>query len=207
MRWLSRLTIGLRTVFCRRRRERELHAELHFHLDEQIAENVAAGMSPEEARRSAHLALGGITQLKEAVGDQSPWRIVDNAVRDVRFAVRSLRRTPVFVLTAAIVLALGIGANATVFTIVNTVLLRPLPFERADDIVQIRRRTPFGSSGSISMHDYLALTRERDDLSALSILDVFGGRYTLMAGDQAESVIAYHVSAEFFKVLGVAPMR
>jgi putative ABC transport system permease protein len=208
MRWLSRLTIGLRTVFRRRRLERELHAELHFHLDEQIAENVAAGMSPEEARRGAHLALGGITQLKEAVGDQSPWRIVDNAVRDVRFAVRSLRRTPVFVLTAAIVLALGIGANATVFTIVNTVLLRPLPFERADDIVQIRRRTPFGSSGSFSMHDYLALTRERGDLSALAILDVFSaGRYTLMAGDQAESINACHVSAGFFKVLGVTAVR
>jgi predicted permease len=208
MRWLRQLNMRLRALVRRRRLERELDAELHFHLDEQIAENISAGMSPEEARRSARLALGGVTQVKETVGDQLAWRILDSMMRDLRFAVRSLRRTPVFVLTAAIVLGLGIGANATVFTIVNTLLLRPLPFERADDIVQIRRRMPFGSSGSFSMYDYLAFTRGRGDLSALSILDVFSaGRYTLMADDQAESIIACHVGAEFFKVLGVTPVR
>src|SRR5438874_1478070 len=87
-------------------------------------------------------------------------------------------------------------------------VFRRRPLERADDIVQIRRRTPFGTSGSFSMHDYLALTRERGDLSALAILDVFSaGRYTLMAGDQAESINACHVSARFFKVLGVTAVR
>ena len=70
--------------------------------------------------------------------DQDSWRALDGFLRDLRFAVRSLRRTPVFALTAALVLGLGIGANATVFTIVNTLLLRPLPFERADDIVQVQ---------------------------------------------------------------------
>jgi hypothetical protein len=87
MRWLSRLTIGLRAVFRRRRVERELDAELHFHLDEQIAENVAAGMSPEDARRSANLSLGGVTQLKEVVGDQGPWRRRHSARRALRRSV------------------------------------------------------------------------------------------------------------------------
>jgi predicted permease len=129
-------------------------------------------------------------------------------LQDLRFAVRSLRRTPIFALSAAAVLGLGIGANATVFTIVNTLLLRPLPFERADDIVQVRRRTPFGSSVSFPMHDYLAITTQRGALSALAILDVFcAGRYNMMTSDVAEPITGCRVSAEFFHVLGVSPMR
>src|SRR6266516_586496 len=127
--------------------------------------------------------------------------VFDSLLRDLRFAVRSLRRTPVFALTAALVLGLGIGANTTVFTIVNTLLLRPLPFDRAGDIVQVRRRTPSGSSGSLAMHDYIALTTQRGALSALAILDVFSaGRYTLLTADAAETITACRVIAPFFRV-------
>src|SRR5215471_16123598 len=94
-------------------------------------------------------------------------RSLDNVFRDLRFAVRSLRRAPIFALTATIVLALGIGANATVFTMVNALILRPLPFDRADDIIQVRRRTPFGSSASFSMHDFLAVATEPSALRAI----------------------------------------
>src|SRR5207244_12644469 len=125
----------------------------------------ASGLTPAEARRRAALEFGGVTQTKEAIRDRDSWRVLDSVLRDLRFAIRSLRRTPIFALTAAVVLGLGIGANATVFTIVDTVLLRPLPFERADDVVRVRRRTPFGSSGSFPMHDYLALTTQRGALS------------------------------------------
>jgi putative ABC transport system permease protein len=132
----------------------------------------------------------------------------DSFFRDLRFAVRSLRRSPIFALTAALVLGLGIGANTTVFTIVNSLMLQPLPFDRAADIVQVRRRTPSGSSGSFPMHDYLALTTQQGAFSALSILDILcAGRYTLMAGEAAESITACRVSDPFFSVLGVAPVR
>lgn len=132
----------------------------------------------------------------------------DSAFRDLRFAVRSLRRSPVFALTSALVLGLGIGANTTVFTIVNSLMLRPLPFDRADDIVQVRRRTPSGSSGSFPMHDYLALTRQQGAFSALAILDIFcAGRHTLSTGAAAESITACRVSDPFFSVLGVNPVR
>jgi predicted permease len=128
-------------------------------------------------------------------------------IRDLRFALRSLGRAPVFALSAAAVLALGIGANTTVFTIVNTVLLRPLPFARAADIVEVRRRTPFGSSGSFSMHDYTGVREQRDALDALAILDVFSaGRYTLITPDAAEPITACRVSARFFDVFGVSPV-
>jgi hypothetical protein len=134
--------------------------------------------------------------------------------RPRRFPARSAFRRPLVATDTnlcadgRLVLGLGIGTNATVFTIVNTLLLRPLPFERADDVVQVRRRTPFGSSGSFPMHDYLALTTQRSALSALAILDVISaGRYTLMMADAAEPISACRVSAEFFAALGVSPVR
>jgi len=127
---------------------------------------------------------------------------------DLRFALRSLRRTPIFALTGAAILGLGIGANAMVFSIVNAVVLRPLPFPRSGDIVQVRRRTPFGSSASFPMHDYLALAGQRGIFSAFAILDVFAaGRDNLVMPDGAEPVAALRVSARFFDVLGLAPVR
>lgn len=128
--------------------------------------------------------------------------------QDLRFAVRSLRRTPVFACTAAAILGLGIGANAMVFSIVNAVALRPLPFSRAGDIVQVRRRTPFGSSVSFPIHDYLAVAGVRGQVSAFAILDVFAaGRYNLVTADGAEPVAGLRVSARFFDVLALAPVR
>jgi len=185
----------------------ELDKELRFHIDARIDDLIASGMAPHDARRRARLEFGGDLQVKEALHDQDSWRFLENVLRDVRFATRSLRRAPAFALTAALVLGLGIGANATVFTIVNTLLLRPLPFPQADEIVQVRRRTPSGSSGSFSLHDYLALNAERRALSKLAILDIFcAGRYTLLTTEAAEPVRACRVSADFFGALGVAPV-
>jgi predicted permease len=188
--------------------DEELDKELRFHVDARVDDLIASGMAPDEARRHARLEFGGEVQVKEALRDQDSWRFLEHLLRDVRFAGRSLRRAPAFALTAALVLGLGIGANATVFTIVNTLLLRPLPFPQADEIVQARRRTPSGSSVSFSLHDYLALTSQRSALSKLAVLDIFcTGRYTLLTGEAAESVRACRVSADFFGALGVSPVR
>jgi putative ABC transport system permease protein len=190
------------------RRHDEIDKELRFHIDARVDDLIASGMAPDEARRHARLEFGGEVQVKEALRDQDSWRFLENLLRDVRFAGRSLRRAPAFALTAALVLGLGIGANATVFTIVNTLLLRPLPFPQAHEIVQVRRRTPSGSSASFSLHDYLALTSQRSVLSKLAVLDIFcAGRYTLLTGGAAESVRACRVSADFFGALGVLPVR
>src|SRR5882672_10966442 len=110
-------------------RDDDIDKELQFHVDQRVADYIASGLTPAEARRRAALEFGGVTQTKEAIRDQDSWRVLDSVLRDLRFAIRSLRRTPIFALTAAVVLGLGIGANATVFTIVNTVLLRPMPSE------------------------------------------------------------------------------
>jgi putative ABC transport system permease protein len=190
------------------RHDQEIDRELQFHIESRVADLLAEGLTPEDARRRARLEFGGAVQIKEAIQDQDRWRLIENVLRDLRFAARSLRRTPVFALTAAIVLGLGIGANATVFSIVNTLLLRPLPFDRADEIVQVKRRTPGGSSGSFSLHDYLALTDQRGALSSLAILDIFcDGRYTLTTADAAEPIRACRVSAAFFRVFGLPPVH
>jgi putative ABC transport system permease protein len=186
----------------------EIDKELRFHIDTRIDDLVASGMAPDEARRHARLEFGGAVQVKEALHDQDSWRFLDNLLRDVRYAARSLRRAPAFAVTAALVLGLGIGVNATVFTIVNTLLLRPLPFPGAHEIVQVKRRVPMGSSGSFSMHDYLALTSQRTALSKLAILDVFcDGRYTLMIAGAAEPVRGCRVSADFFGALDAPAVR
>jgi predicted permease len=188
--------------------DRDLDKELRFHVDERIDDLIATGLSADEARRRARLEFGGVLQVKEAVRDESWWRVFDGWERDVRLAVRALRRSPVFALTAALILGLGIGVNATVFSIVNTVMLRPLPLDRPDDIVRVRRRTPFGSSDSFPMHDYVALAEPQTSFSALAILDVAeGARSTLIVDGAAESVRLLHVSARFFDVLAVAPLN
>ena len=125
MRWAHALISRVRSLLWRGRVERELDAELRFHLDQQIDENIAGGMTAADARSAAWRSIGGVAQLKDEIRDQDMWRVLDSVLRDLRFAVRSLRRTPIFALTAALVLGLGIGANTTVFTIVNTLLLVP----------------------------------------------------------------------------------
>jgi putative ABC transport system permease protein len=147
-------------------------------------------------------------ELERKVELRSPWHPIETLARDLRFALRSLRRAPIFALTAAAVLGLGIGATTTVFTVVNGLLLRPLPFERADDVVQVLRRVPSGGSGSFSMHDFLGVSSSRGALSAIALLDVFNaGRYSMLVNDGAESITACRVSAQFFDVLGLAPVR
>src|SRR5688572_2647850 len=108
--------------------EGRLKAELQFPLDEQVREYVAAGMSPNEARRRAAIEFGGLEQIKEECRDQRPTLWVDQAGQDLRFAVRQLIKAPTFSFTTILTLALGIGATAAMFSVVNSVLFKPLPY-------------------------------------------------------------------------------
>ncbi|MCB1032606.1 MAG: ABC transporter permease, partial [Acidobacteria bacterium] len=119
----------------RRRRQEELADEIHFHLEMAVEENLARGMDPTEARRQAHLAFGGVEQVKEAFRDQQGLPFVDHLFQDLRFALRSLSRRPVFTLLAVALLGLGIGGSAAVFSVVNAVVLSPLPGAGAERVV------------------------------------------------------------------------
>src|ERR1022692_4202419 len=139
MRWPRILYMRCRSLFGRPRLEDELSDELRFHLQEQIQENLAAGMLPDEARRAALADIGGLDQVKEACRDSRGVTLVENAWRDLRYAWRGLARTPAFMAVAILSLALSIGANTAIFSFLNAVLLKALPVSEPHRLVIVTR--------------------------------------------------------------------
>ena len=131
MRWYQRF-------FRRGLTEKHLDAELRFHLEQQIACYVSAGMKPEEARRRAWLEFGGLDQVKEECRDVGAAHVLETLAQDVRYGLRQLRRSPGFAAVAVLTLALGIGANTAIFALVNAVILRSLPVERPGELYQVQ---------------------------------------------------------------------
>src|SRR5215218_9841023 len=125
------------SLFRKARLERDLDRELRFHLEQQIRDNLAAGMSPDQARRSAALEFGGLDQVKESCRDERSAALVDQLLQDLRYGARQLRKAPAFTATAVLTIAIGIGACTALFSVVNGVLLRPLRFTEPERIVTL----------------------------------------------------------------------
>src|SRR5688572_6226419 len=136
------------------KRERDLSAELQSHLEMHIADNIRAGMTPEEARRQALVALGGVEQTKERYRAAFTFRWIDALVKDIQFGLRTLRRTSGFTTLAIVTLAVGIAATNTAFTIMNAVMIRSLPFDEAERLVAIGAVTPGDGDTSMSYADF-----------------------------------------------------
>ena len=193
----------LRAVFHSRALDRELDEELRYHVERSIEANVARGLTPDDARRAAWLAIGGIERRKEECRDTRRVGLLHDLQQDVRYAIRTLRRAPSFTLAALLTLTLGIGASVAVFSVVNGVLLRPLPFPEADRLllVAMSPRNPFIREPMLSDRNYLALREHDRAFQHLASYSKANANLT-NAGEPAVIAIA-GVTPEFFPALGV----
>ena len=192
----------------RDRLERDLDRELRYHVDRRVEDMVKAGLSEREARRQASLELGGVAQVQEAVRDAWVWRWLDALMRDGRDALRSLTRSWGFALGTGAVLALTVGANVAIFSVVNTVLLQPLPYRDAGRIVSIETvRTNTGlASQAVSGPDFLDWQARNDVFEKMAVYysgDTGGtDDAPVILGDRATFANPRYVSADFFAVFG-----
>src|SRR5258708_3660014 len=137
MRWLQSISHRFRSLFRKNAVEHELDQEMRFHMERQIAEHLAGGMSPEQARRSAQLEFGGVERFKEDCRDARGVNRLESLLADLRYGFRSLRKSPAFTAISVLTLALGIGANTAIFSMVNALLLHPYNFRNLDSLVRV----------------------------------------------------------------------
>src|SRR5262249_46813961 len=188
-------------LFLRRKLERELEEEIRSHLEMQIEDNLRQGMSPEDARRAARLKFGGVEQVKEAYRDKSWLGWIESLWQDLRYGARMLMKKPGFTLVTVTTLALGLGANAAIFSFVNAVLLKPLPYPDPERIVSVWEKRPDGGNKYISPLNFLDWERQNRCFQFLSAIT--GDTVTLTGSGSPEQLNVHRVSASYFKALGV----
>src|ERR1700675_1196412 len=137
MRLVQNLLNWLRSLVRKSAAERELGSELRFHIERQVEENIAAGMTAQEARRAAEREFGGVEQVKEERRDTRRVNYLENLAKDIRYGLRMLQKSPSFTFFAVAVLALGIAANSAIFSIADNILVRPLPYRDPNRMVMV----------------------------------------------------------------------
>jgi predicted permease len=206
MRWVQKLSTWLRSMFRKNTVEQELGSELHFHIERQVEENIASGMTPQEARRAAMREFGGVEQVKEECRDTRRVNFFENVLADIHYGLRMLRKSPSFTFFAVAVLALGIAANSAIFSIADAVLIRPLPYADANRLVMVwEDASAFGfpkdtpAPGNFS--DWKSRNQVFTDVAATS----FGDAFNLIGTGAPEKLTGRSVTANLLSVLGATP--
>lgn len=209
MRLLKRFLARLSNFTARRRGDSRLREEMESHLAMQTEENIRAGMPPPEARRQARLKFGAPEAIREQFHAEEGLPLIENLLRDTRYALRQLRKSPGFTLTEVLTLALGIGASSAIFCMMDALWLSPMPVPQASRIVRVFATTPQNQEGMFSFREYQALAQRMTALKGNdSGLVAVGGRGSLMARPDGTStvLITSVISDNFFTVMGVHPL-
>ena len=193
-------------VFTKHRADDDLRDELQAHLDMEITENIRRGLHPDVARRQALLASGGLTMAAEAVRDRRglPW--IESVAADMTYALRALRHSPAFTAVVVITLALGIGANTAIFSVVRGVLLKPLPHRDGDRLVYLRQSTdgPGGANVSFSVPEVRDFRNGAKSLGGIAEYSEWS--HTLQSDNDAVRIDVGLVTGNFFEVMGLSPV-
>lgn len=187
----------------RGRARRELEEEMRFHIERDVERLLASGHDPETARAEAERRFGSVGRARESAREDLGLRWVEQGIRDARHAARGLRRSPGFAVTAILTLGLGIGATTAIYSVVDAVVVRPLPYPEADRLVRMYEQNTPDNRFNISVADYEAVVdrqRSFEDVAALRV-----GETAYTGGDRPERIAAGWVTAGWFRLLGVQP--
>ncbi len=202
-----RLRRLLRVLFHKDRVEQEMNEELRFHMDMETEDRIQTGMNPDEARREARVRFGAVEGVREEVRMARGGRLIEDLFADAKLALRGLRRTPGFTAVALSMLALGIGANTAIFSVIQAVLLKPLPFQEPNELVQVYEthvaqgwdRFPVSHP---NLADLMEMSTSFDGVAATV------GPYSGVLGGEGrpERVTLRAVTPGFYRILGVTPV-
>ena len=207
MRWIDKLRVRWQSLSRRPQIDAELQEELRFHLEQQVAENLAAGLTLEEARYAARRSIGGLAQIQEECRDMRRVNLIQSILQDLHYAIRMLRKNSGFTTVAVLSLALGIGANTAVFSVIHAVLLRALPYPDSSRLVRVARQ--YTHEGAVI--GYLSVPQMefwKENSQAFESLAGCrgGGARNLVSGVGREWISTMVVTADFFRALGVNPV-
>ncbi|HUE43530.1 MAG TPA: ABC transporter permease [Candidatus Sulfotelmatobacter sp.] len=210
MSLFTRLASLKRNLFRRQRTEADLDAELRSYADLLSDENRAQGLAPDKARRKAQIDFGGIEQVKEQVRDVRVGHYIEMFFRDLRFAFRNVRKYPSFTTIVVLSLALGIGANAAIFSLSDAILFRPIPVPRADNVITVdtaaSKLTRYGGSSWLDYLDMVARAKSFSSLCVYQGLSTGMNASTTAPGSKPQNVAGLLVSANYFSTFEIAPV-
>ncbi|HEY6970307.1 MAG TPA: ABC transporter permease [Candidatus Angelobacter sp.] len=193
----------LRRLFRKEKTEKQLDSELRFHIEQLTADYVNSGMSRAEAERRAKIEFGGIEGVKEECRESRRVHTIETLLQDIRYGLRIMRRSPGFTAVAILTLTLGIGANTAIFSVVNGVLLSPLPYPHPEQLITLHESKPNFQYGSISYPNFRDWQKENRTFSAIALTR--GSSFILTGAGEAEQEEAELISADLLPILGVKP--
>jgi predicted permease len=199
MTWLRILALRIKGLFGKRGRETELDAELHAHLEALTEENIRRGMAPKDARHAAHREFGGVEQAKELYRERRGLPFLETLFQDIRFGVRMFGKNPGFTCVAVFTLALGIGANAAIFSVVDAVLLRPLTYKDSDRLVTLLH----DGTDPVSVANYTDWREQSRSFEAMAAAEYWSPNLTDV--DSPEHIPGLKVTQNLFPMLGAQP--